>query len=423
MLEGRDGSLQILDDLSTLGDRLAVALEDTYQRVVGRLLQDFVPRTEIPVARLLGSYFLGPLQGSPAPAAVAAVSAAAPAILEEQPAPVEEPETVGLPVATLEPPEEPVPAPEVQPWQELASFEDVVGELEPAGEPQGAEVAEPEIPALIGDFAQEIIPGAVALVGEDQEDILDSLISRIAGTLRESGLGSNDQELRDRLHEVSELEECSAMLADADGLVFLGEMDTVAEPDLVAALHVELVSSLRGNLEDAGLGSFEGIILDGGSSRLQVYPSVEGLSLVVHSGRPLAEREEEGGPSLPGEMALREAILKKALEGMARLDGVRGSLVSQREGLPIEFLLPEDLEAGLLASVLSQALAECEQFLDQLGMGPLRQALLQTGEAWYSLVPLGVEGVLVTVLDPETSRETWLLRLEREARMMASVLG
>ncbi len=426
VLEGREGNLRILDDLSTLGEELAAALEDTSHRVIGRLMEDFVPRTRISLDRLMGDYFLGAAQICPSPSAPVAGSMVAPRLAEEPAAPVQEARKTPDPMEPAEASSQ--PEAQVAPVQEPAVAEatpiqEEPGPVEAEVDPAALEVPPPDLPALIGDFAQEIIPGPVALVGEDQEDVLEALVSRILATLKESGLAEGDEELQERLREVSELDECSAMLADSDGMIFLGEMDTVDEPDLVAAYHVDLVNSLRGALEDANLGILEGILMDGGSSRLQVYPAVEGVSLVVHSGRAATEHEEEVGPSSPGEMALREAILKKALEGLVRLDGVRGSLVSQREGLPIEFILPGDLDAELVASLLSQGLSECEHFLEQLGMGPLRQALLHAGGAWYSLIPLGAEGVLVTVLEPETLRETWLHRLGREARMMASVLN
>jgi len=386
-------------------------------------LEDFVPRTRMSLARLMGDYFLGPDLVSQVSAEIAANLQVVAAPPQEPPVSVSESHEVGGAPEAPGAPETPTAPPPEPPLPEVPAEVGVAGEVEASVQPPALEVPPPEIPVLIGDFAQEVIPGPVALVGEDQEDVLESLVERILGSLKESGLGEGDQDLQDRLREVSELEECSAMLADGDGMVFLGEMDTVDEPDLVAACHVDLVNSWRSGLEDANLGTFEGIIMDGGSSRLQVHPAVEGLSLVVHSGRASVEHEEEIGPSSPGEMALREAILKKALEGLARFDGVRGSLVSQREGLPIEFLLPDDLDADLVASLLSQGLVECEHFLEQLGMGPLRQALIHAGGAWYSLIPLGAEGVLITVLEPEVSREIWLHRLGREARMMASVLN
>lgn len=146
------------------------------------------------------------------------------------------------------------------------------------------------------------------------------------------------------------------------------------------------------------------------------------MSLLVHLGRGNTEAEEEVAASLSGEMALREAMLKKSLEAMSRLDGVRGSLVSQREGLPIEALLPEDLQAEHLAALLAQLVVECEAFADPIGMAPLRQVLLQTSGTWYSVVLLGAEGFLATVLEPGTSREIWRHRLERESRTVASVL-
>lgn len=442
VLHGQGPRLQIVDDLAALAGCIESALDEASRGVVRRVLADFEPLTRVCVGRLVGDYFLGqpedhPLpvaQDAPAPAPGLAPEAAAQpappqdapeflpggdelAILEEEPQflPETSLETVGEEVAPEHEPEEEHPLEEALPELPIEEAPEAELLLE---EP----LFEQPIPSMIGDFAQEIIPGAVSLVGEDQEEVLAGRVSRILATLLESGPTGRMTELRDLVHDVSDLEECSAMIADSDGLVFLGELDTVDEPDLVAAVHVDLVDSVRRGLAEADLGELEGVLLDGGQSRLQLYPSVEGLNLLVHSGRPPAEHEEETGPSLPGEMALREAILKKALEGMGRLDGVRGNLVSQREGLPIDFMLPDESQADILAAVMTQVLVECDRLLERVGMAPLRQALLRTPEAWYSIVPLGGEGLLITLLEPGTSRDVWLSRLPREASMVASVL-
>ncbi len=401
VLHSRDSRLDVFDSLEELGDRIAEALEQASRGVVHRVLGEFTPETTVALGSLMGDYFLGPQE-----------------------------EFRQLDVEKAESAEAWLPSGELHPAEAIAPYEfpQFTSMEEPAPEMRlpVAEVEEvlPDapLPPMIEDFAQELIPGPVSLVSQDREAVLEALIPGLMAHLAASGPGGEDQELREHLRELAELEECSAMLADSDGLAFLGELDTTEEPDLVAALHVELLGAIRRILEEAGMPAPQALLLEGANGRFQVHPSVEGLSLLVHLGRGSADSEEEVAASLSGEMALREAMLKKSLETMSRWDGVRGSLVSQREGLPIEALLSEELQPEPLAAVLAQVVSESEIFLDQVGMAPLRQVLLRTDGAWYSVVLLGPEGFLATILEPGTSREIWRHRLEREARTVASVL-
>jgi len=406
VLRSREARLDVFDRLDELGDRIEEALEQASQRVVRRLLSEFSSETSVPLGHLVGEYFLGPVQESPDDSIHGTTLE-----VEDQ-------------VEALPQAKETTPTDAIAPYEfpQFTSMEEPAPELLPPPSPEEDSLSETPIPPMIEDFAQEVIPGPVGLVGQDREGILETLIPELLAHLASSGPGGDDEELTEHLRQVAELEECSAMLADSDGLPFLGELDTLEESDLVAALHVELLGSVRRILEEVGMSGPEALSLEGANGRFQVHPSVEGLSLLVHLGRGGSDAEEEVAASLSGEMALREAMLKKSLEAMSRLEGVRGSLVSQREGLPIEALLPDELQADHLAALLAQVLTECEVFVDQVGMAPLRQVLLRTSEAWYSLVLLGSEGFLATILEPGTSREIWRHCLERESRTVASVL-
>jgi len=406
VLRSKEARLDVFDNLEELGDRLEEALQQASKTVVYRLLNEFAAETSVPLGRLMGEYFLGPVAESPEDFSHGAALESE--VRAESSAPARE-------VPSSDP---------IAPYQfpQFTSMEEPAPDLASAPASEDGPVTDFPIPLMIEDFAQEVLPGPVALPGQDREGVLETLVPGLLAHLASSGPGGDDEALGEHLRQVAELEDCSAMLADSDGLAFLGELDTVEEPDLVCALHVELLGSVRRILEEVGIAGPEALFLEGASGCFQLHPSVEGLSLLVHLGRGNTEAEEEVAASLSGEMALREAMLKKSLEAMSRLDGVRGSLVSQREGLPIEALLPEDLQAEHLAALLAQLVVECEAFADPIGMAPLRQVLLQTSGTWYSVVLLGAEGFLATVLEPGTSREIWRHRLERESRTVASVL-
>ena len=420
VLRSKETRLEVFDNLEELGDRIEKALQKASRTVVYRLLDEFAAETSVPLGRLMGEYFLGPAPVEEPPEDSSQETASEPEERVEEPAPAPE-MPPGDPIAPHQfsefiPVEEPVPdfAPAPTPIPTLFST--------PAPTPEDGAVIDSSLPPMIEDFAQELLPGLVALPDQDREGVLETLVSGLLAHMVSSGPGGDDETLEEYLRQVAELEECSAMLADSDGLAFLGELDTMEESDLVCALHVELLGSVRRILDEVGAADPEALFLEGAGGFFQLHPSVEGLSLLVNLGRGETGFEDEVTASLPGEMALREAMLKKSLEDMSRLDGVRGSLVSQREGLPIEALLPEELQAEPLAALLAQLVVECEAFADPIGMGPLRQVLLQTGEAWYSVVLLGAEGFLATVLEPGTSREIWRHRLQRESRTVASVL-
>jgi predicted regulator of Ras-like GTPase activity (Roadblock/LC7/MglB family) len=408
VLRSNETRLEVFDNLEELGERIEKALQQASRTVVYRLLDEFAAETSVPLGRLIGDYFLGP-------------------------APVEEPpedSSQETDPELEERVEESAPALEISPsdpiaphqFSEFIPVEEPTPDFAPAPTPEDEPLIESSIPPMIEDFAQELLPGPVALPDQDREGVLETLVPGLLAHLASSGPGGDDEALEEYLRQVAELEECSAMLADSDGLAFLGELDTMEESDLVCALHVELLGSVRRILDEVGAADPEALFLEGAGGFFQLHPSVEGLSLLVNLGRGDTRFEDEVTASLPGEMALREAMLKKSLEDMSRLDGVRGSLVSQREGLPIEALLPEELQAERLAALLAHLVVECEAFADPIGMGPLRQVLLQTSEAWYSVLLLGAEGFLATVLEPGTSREIWRHRLQRESRTVASVL-
>ncbi|HXE73015.1 MAG TPA: roadblock/LC7 domain-containing protein, partial [Candidatus Nitrosotenuis sp.] len=192
--------------------------------------------------------------------------------------------------------------------------------------------------------------------------------------------------------------------------------------ELAAALQVEILDTFRRQMAEVDLGPLESILVEGGKGRLELHDTVQDLTLVVLEEERTDQSPEEAASGLPGEMTLREAILKKVLESVGRLEGVRGALVVERSGLPIDFQVEEGVNVEVLGVVLTQALSDSERWLERLGLSPVRQVLLRTESQWYSLIPLSSEGSMITLLEPGTPRDTWSVRLAREAVMVASVL-
>ncbi|MEW6283141.1 MAG: roadblock/LC7 domain-containing protein, partial [Candidatus Eremiobacterota bacterium] len=305
----------------------------------------------------------------------------------------------------LTPVEEPVPLEDEEPPPGMLEehFE------EPALEEPGEAIFAEELPE-VGLLEQE----------RSYEERLEQTIRHVMEDLQEGGLIHRVKEVEDLMGSVAEVDGCSAALASREGLIVVGRLETAPEPELAAAYQIELYWSFARATEEGELGPLWSLVADGGASRLNIHPVLEDINLVVHESRP--DRDEvDAASSLPGELVLREAILKKVMEDLGRLDGVQGNLVTSRDGLPIDYQVEDELNLEVLGVVLTQALVDSEPALERLGMTPVRQVLLRTEARWYSVIPLDREAVMITLLAPEVPRDLWQHKLIGAAQMLASV--
>jgi predicted regulator of Ras-like GTPase activity (Roadblock/LC7/MglB family) len=135
----------------------------------------------------------------------------------------------------------------------------------------------------------------------------------------------------------------------------------------------------------------------------------------------LADLTEDAHQTLPGEMSLREAILRKVLEDLSELTEVTGNLVVSRDGLIVENQVGDDALAHRFSIVATQVLADCESCCTKLGLAPVKQLILKSSSHLLSLMPLDAETILLTAMVPEASRDVWQLRLQGAAQMLSSV--
>ena len=161
------------------------------------------------------------------------------------------------------------------------------------------------------------------------------------------------------------------------------------------------------------------LVVESRSARLETHLLPQGLIFSVH--QQLASFSDDSQSSLPGEMSLREAILKKVLEDLGELTEVRGNLVVSRDGLLVENQLGDEGFAGQLGIALAQLLTDSEDSLSRLSLGPVRQFVIRSTDQTISVMPLDAETILVTVLEPTAPREVWQARLQGAAQMLSSV--
>ena len=267
------------------------------------------------------------------------------------------------------------------------------------------------------EFPHEVLPEFnVPMTEKSPEEKLDYSLRRVLDEVQRKGLAC---EVEDYLNDFRDVSGCSAVLSTTEGLAFQGRLQDPQLSEQVTALQPEIWELCHRALQEADLGKLASLVVEGGSGRMQVVPAWEDIWLTVYE--QLATRHEEPAALLPGEMTLREAILKKVLEDLGQLDAIEGNLVISRDGLPIETQLPDPNQADSLGVAVTQLLGDADQLFALLGLTPIRQVNLKTTERMFSLIPLDQETVLITILKPDASRDIWQARLQGAATMLASV--
>ncbi|MCE7872889.1 hypothetical protein DYH09_21255 [bacterium CPR1] len=451
-LNHKEPSVYVVDDLTTLEERLKEVMVRSSTANVQRLLARFEQLTVLKVADLVGEHLLGPAPEEPVAepdepevevedqvAHHASVSSTLPDDIDALVGELLEDVDVDVSSGPLE--DEAEDASSLENEEELTS---VIEDL-PVDFDAGLDLDETivqddgvglDLDALLEEepaleeataaeemtFGEELVPEMMGLPEHERtnEERLEQVLRHILEDLQTQGLTTRVKEVEELLSEVLEVEGCSASLASREGLMVAGKLETVSDAPLVAALQSTLYDAFARATEEGELGWLASLGVEGGQSRLFIQPAIDDLHLLVHESRGHREHED-GASSLPGELVLREAILKKVMEDLGRLEGVQGNLVTSRDGLPIDYQVEEELNLEVLGVVLTQAMVDSEQALERLEMAPARQFLLRTETRWFSVIPLDKEAVMITLLAPDIPRDVWHYKLISAAQMLASV--
>jgi predicted regulator of Ras-like GTPase activity (Roadblock/LC7/MglB family) len=253
-------------------------------------------------------------------------------------------------------------------------------------------------------------------VEENEEQIIRKAVEEIGA----SGVIGRIESIEHQLREISSGGSLTAALVDGTGLSIANFLESVKDADLAAALGVEIFDGIGRTFTEAGMAPLSSCVIASTKGKFHVHAVERGLYLVVNQEEKGREFEDEtySGQS---ETVLRDAILNKVLEDLGALEGIKGNLVVGRDGLLIEAMLKDDQNADLLGAICSQVVIDNERFFQKLDLVPVKQVFIRTGGLYYSLIPLDKEGILMSLLEPEVSREIWNSRLPTSATMLASV--
>lgn len=379
VLAGSTPELCSAESMVDLSDKVKLAISKVTSRVLDELLGSFSELTVLELDTLVGKYF----------------------ITDEQIGDLSEPKHS----AQAEAP---------------AGEAGEVGAAQEAIQSQGPE----ELPA---EGEGQGVDGGVEQSQDAEMRVLEQQVQKILNVLPDVYASDDTAALGDLVQGVSDIPGSSAMIASSDGLPFLGSLETYEDADSAAALQLDLVVGVDGCLSGVDMGKLSGIVLNTSSGTLSVYPSVDGLALLIHR----AVGAEASSLSSSGERrsvrsAEREAYLQKALKQMSRLPGVSGSLVMRRGGGLIQSAcsgISTEQVASLLSVVPELVTTSIEPFVADLGIEKWNAVMLHTSKYWYSIIGLEQKAFLVNVLDRDSAPAVWREGIVAQAEAVLAALG
>jgi predicted regulator of Ras-like GTPase activity (Roadblock/LC7/MglB family) len=290
---------------------------------------------------------------------------------------------------------------------------------EPSSSPQVEATPIPEVVQSVFDLdsPQESFPEITTPVAEkSNEERLEAATAKCLESLAQFGARAD---LEEALQDIRELPLSGGLLSSLDGFSLQGRIRDEATTEYFSAHLPDLWSTCIRSCAEAELAMPNTIVAEGAAGRLETHLLADSLVFSVH--QQLADLTEDAHQTLPGEMSLREAILRKVLEDLSELTEVTGNLVVSRDGLIVENQVGDDALAHRFSIVATQVLADCESCCTKLGLAPVKQLILKSSSHLLSLMPLDAETILLTAMVPEASRDVWQLRLQGAAQMLSSV--
>lgn len=444
-------NLCISDNMADLGNLLKEAIDKSSKHVISELLEGFSNKTQLSMGDILGNYFFGP----------ESIAEAEPV---EEPAaqvilPVAQPEAVQPEAEQLETAHQEIAEPEAVPEEKMEEALPEINDAEPAvehayelelpaedikaadiAEEVQAESIEPasadnlEIADISIDSAEQIAESQEAVHAEQaapefSESIcepsvfaeMSDVISEIMAQIPEIFESNDTDNVAPLLDHFSSVEGASAMLADSEGFAFAGAMETCEDPESAAALQCDLVAGVSAKLIDAGLGVLKYVYICGRPGTIGVYAAEEGLNLMIHS--QLEMQDELAARDAGGRK--RSDAFRQALADIRALPGVTGALIAKCDGMINEADMPLDIDAiehiaFAAGHILSESAAD---FAENMGYAPIVGIIVGTEEAAFSIIPLGMNFMLVTQMELDAPEQLWRVSIPDRAGIAFSVLG
>ena len=244
-----------------------------------------------------------------------------------------------------------------------------------------------------------------------EEHNFQSIIENVLRLMPAACESNDTDEVNALISSVAEMDDCSIMVATPDGLPFLGDLNTVYDSDLVAALQLDLMQNVANALADNNLGSLKNVILCSADNTMRVYFSADDLTVITHQKAAeidgIAVKHSKSTPNL-----------KRALKGLRSLPGVSKCMVLTVDGELVQSIgfNPDEENESSIAECFSYMMRDViNGFCADVDLGEVRACAMRTDKAVYHVMRLGSDHYLVSELGSKVPDYVWRRDVPAEA--------
>ncbi len=121
-------------------------------------------------------------------------------------------------------------------------------------------------------------------------------------------------------------------------------------------------------------------------------------------------------------MSTKEEKLKKPLDDLQDIQGVRGAAIVRRDGLLIVSNLPNEVDSDQLAAMTASTLGSGETASETLNIGDVNQVTIESEEGKLISTGAGEEGILTVLTDADINMGLVLVEMGKAADSIKRVL-
>jgi predicted regulator of Ras-like GTPase activity (Roadblock/LC7/MglB family) len=114
--------------------------------------------------------------------------------------------------------------------------------------------------------------------------------------------------------------------------------------------------------------------------------------------------------------------LEKVLKEMKKIEGVRGGIIANREGLLVASFLPPELDSRLLAALAATIVKVSLMTTKEMGMGSFTHTIVKATNGYYVCFPVDNEMILACLLEKDVNLGLVLVKMEASIKEIVKIL-
>jgi predicted regulator of Ras-like GTPase activity (Roadblock/LC7/MglB family) len=114
--------------------------------------------------------------------------------------------------------------------------------------------------------------------------------------------------------------------------------------------------------------------------------------------------------------------LEKVLKEMKKIEGVRGGIMANREGLLVASFLPPGLDSRLLAALAATIVKVSLMTTKEMGIGSFTHTIVKASNGYYVCFPVDNEMILACLLEKDVNLGLVLVKMEASIKEIVKIL-